>query len=77
VDGVPPDQRDAVVQGVLNDAFAVGSLKSSGILKRGEQPHGQTFFELLETDLVQAAALLGGGAAAPPEPPRRRLRWRV
>jgi RNA polymerase sigma-70 factor (ECF subfamily) len=77
VDGVPPDQRDAVVRGVLDEQVAVGALRRSDGVTRGAHQLERSFFELLEADLVQAATLLGGGEPAAPEPPRRRLRWRI
>jgi RNA polymerase sigma-70 factor (ECF subfamily) len=77
VDGVPPDQRDAVVKGVLEQDLAVGALKRSNGVVRGPARVQRSFFEMLEADLVSAATLLSGGVAEAPEPPRRRLRWRV
>jgi DNA-directed RNA polymerase specialized sigma24 family protein len=77
VDGVPPDQRDAVVRGVLEQDLAVRELKRSKGVVRGDARPERTFFEVLEADLVAAATLLSGGPPYPPEPPRRRLRWRI
>jgi DNA-directed RNA polymerase specialized sigma24 family protein len=76
VDGVPPAQRDAVVQRVLDEEMAVGALKRSKGVVRGPSRVDRAFFEVLEADLVQAATLLSGAAPAASEPPRRRLRWR-
>jgi DNA-directed RNA polymerase specialized sigma24 family protein len=80
VDGVPPAQRDAIVQGVLDQEIAVGELKRSKGVVRGPARVGGggviSFFEILEADLVQAATLLSGAEPASAEPPRRRLRWR-
>jgi RNA polymerase sigma-70 factor (ECF subfamily) len=81
VDGVPPAQRDTVVQGVLDQHVAVGALKRSKGIVRGPGRVGEgglgTYFEVLETDLIQAATLLSGAEPFPPAPPRRRLRWRA
>src|SRR3954454_3593499 len=75
VDGVPPAQRDAIVQRVLDEQTAVGALKRSKGVVRGPERPGRSFFEMLEADLIQAATLWSGVASAAPEPPRRRLRW--
>jgi DNA-directed RNA polymerase specialized sigma24 family protein len=78
VDGVPPAQRDAVVQHVLDQEMSVGALKSSKGVVRGPARPERTFFEVLEADLVQAATLLSGADIAEPAPRRRRrLRWRA
>jgi DNA-directed RNA polymerase specialized sigma24 family protein len=77
VDGVPIDQRDAVVKGVLDRELAVGELRCSKGVARGAARPERSFFEVLEADLIQAATLLAGAEPAAPErPPRRRLRWR-
>lgn len=77
VDGVPPAQRDAIVQGVLDQEIAVGELKRSKAVVRGPARPERTFFEILEADLVQAATLLSGAEPPSAEPPRWRLRWRA
>lgn len=75
--GVPRAHRDAVVQGVVDRELAVGEPRRSKAVVRGAARSEQSFFELLEADLVQAAIALSGSdplALAPPA--RRRLRWR-
>jgi DNA-directed RNA polymerase specialized sigma24 family protein len=76
VDGVAPLHRDAIVRCVLEQEVAIGPLKRSTGVVREATRAARSFFEVLEADLVQAAALLSGVPAAAPKPPRRRLRWR-
>jgi DNA-directed RNA polymerase specialized sigma24 family protein len=77
VDGVPPAQRDAIVKRVLAHEVAVGALKPSKCVARGDSRPERSYFEILEADLIQAATVLSGAEPAPAVPPRRRLRWRV
>jgi DNA-directed RNA polymerase specialized sigma24 family protein len=76
VDGVPLAQRDAVVQHVLDRQLAIGELRPSKAITRASARAEQSFFEVLEADLVQAATRLSGGAPAAAPPRRRRIRWR-